>query len=383
VPTRLSQLSRIQPYHLRDPLLLPHTGSRPASRTVYAAAPVVADPWLADASGSPKAIDWDATIADRQRIWGLGLGVAEAMDTAQRGMGLQWPAVQRLIGLSLEAAADASAEIVVGISTDQLAPNADHDLQAVTDAYLQQLAFVEERGGSAVMMPSRHLAAAARSAEDYVSTYDSVLSASQRPVILHWLGKAFDPLLGQYWGTPDLDIAESVVLDIIARNRSSIAGIKLSLLEAAREEQLRQRLPSGVRMFTGDDYNYVDLMVGDEAHHSDALLGAFAVVPRYAAAALARLDEGDTEGFRVILGPTQRLCRLVFEAPTQYYKVGVTWLAYLDGRQDHFRMIGGLESARSLRHLVSLFEAAADIGYFDQPDVALHRLQANLAVHGL
>lgn len=367
---------------LHRPLLLPHEAPPVTCRTVYAAAPVVAEPWQADATGTGAAIDWEATMADRRRLWRLGIGVAEAMDTAQRGMGLTWPDVQQLVTRSLEAARDDGGEVVVGIATDQLPPGV-HDVAAVTDAYLEQLAFVEERGGSVVMMASRQLAAAARSPHDYAAVYDSVLSASRRPVVLHWLGEGFDPLLAGYWGHDRAEAAGEVVLDIIGRHQQSVAGIKMSLLDADRERWLRRRLPGGVRLFTGDDFDYVDLMADDDGQHSDALLGAFAVVPRYAAAALARLEQGDQQGFRDLLEPTLPLSRLVFQAPTQFYKVGVVWLAYLDGRQNHFRMVGGLESGRSLAHLASLFDAAERIGYFDDPERALGRLTALLRVHGL
>lgn len=367
---------------LHSPLLLPHEAPRVTCRTVYAAAPVVADPWRADATGTGAAIDWEATMAERRRLWRLGLGVAEAMDTAQRGMGLTWPDVQELVTRSLEAARDSAGEVVVGIAADQLLPGV-HDVAAVTDAYLEQLAFVEGSGGSVVMMASRQLAAAARHPDDYVAVYDSVLSASRRPVVLHWLGEIFDPQLAGYWGRDEPEAAGEVVLDIIGRHQQSVTGIKMSLLDADWERWLRRRLPSGVRLFTGDDFAYVDLIAGDGGQHSDALLGAFAVVPRYAAAALARLEQGDEQGFRDLLEPTLPLSRLVFQAPTQFYKVGVVWLAYLDGRQDHFRMVGGLESGRSLAHLVSLFDAAEQIGYFDDPERALGRLTAVLRVHGL
>ncbi|SHK80673.1 Protein of unknown function [Pseudonocardia thermophila] len=363
---------------LGEPAGHPHTAEPVSCRKVYAAVHVVADPWRA--STAEAAIDWEATLAVRRRMWRLGLGVAEAMDTAQRGSGLGWTEARTLIDRTL---AEAGGETVVGIATDQLPPG-PAALPAVTEAYLEQLAFVEDRGGTAVVMASRQLAASATRPEDYLAVYDAVLAAARRPVVLHWLGEVFDPALRGYWGSTDPGRAAETVLDLIGRHAPVVAGIKLSLLDAAAERALRARLPAGVRMFTGDDFNYVDLMVDDEAgRHSDALLGAFAAVPRYAAAALHRLERGDTAGFREVLGPTQQLARLLFTAPTQHYKTGIVWLAYLAGQQPHFRMIGGRESARSLDHLLRVYEAANAIGYFDDPELAAHRVRGVLALHGL
>ncbi|QUH04191.1 DUF993 family protein [Saccharopolyspora erythraea] len=353
-----------------------------SSRLAYAAAHVVADPVRACAEAGPDQIDWDATLRLRHRLWDLGLGVAEAMDTSQRGMGLNWEAARELARRSLAEAHARSARIVVGIATDQL-PADSSDLSAVREAYLEQLHDIEGAGGEVVLMASRQLVRAADGAEDYLSVYDAVLSEATRPVVLHWLGEVFDPALAGYWGHTDPYKAMSVVLDIIGRHAESVRGIKVSLLDAELERELRRRLPDGVHLFTGDDYNYTDLIAGDGTHHSDALLGAFAVIGRYASAALNRLDAGDEAGFREILAPTEALSRLVFASPTRFYKVGVAWLAYLDGAQDHFRMIGGFETGRSLGHLGDLVRAADSIGLFADPDFTAHRVAGYFTAHGI
>ncbi|NJC73428.1 dihydrodipicolinate synthase family protein [Planosporangium thailandense] len=368
---------------LNAPAVLPTSAHPATSRVAYAAAHVVADPLRACAGDSEARIDWDATLAVRRRLWGLGLGVAEAMDTAQRGMGLSWGAVQRLVRESLSEASTVGADVVVGVSTDQLPAGERPDVATVLQAYREQIGYVESHGGRAVVMASRHLAAAAAGPDDYQKVYSTLLAEAARPVVLHWLGEAFDPALRGYWGSTDFEKAADVVLGIINDHPDKVAGIKMSLLDADKEVEVRRRLPSGVRLFTGDDYNYVDLIAGDGVHHSDALLGAFALIAPYASAALAALDADDVPGFRGILSPTLGLSRLVFEAPTYYYKVGVVWLAYLTGAQNHFRMIGGLESGRSVLHLVEVFEHADDLGLFPDPDLAAARMAAVLQLNGV
>jgi hypothetical protein len=365
---------------MREPVAYPAQAAPPTSRVAYAAAHVVADPLRASAAGA--AVDWEATIRQRERIWSLGLGVAEAMDTAQRGMGITWSQVQRLVAESLAAAKRVGGATVVGVATDNLAPGI-HPIEAIRDAYLEQLAFVEDLGGTGVLMASRQLAASASGTDDYVEVYDAVLGAARRPVVLHWLGSAFDPQLTGYWGSADLDIATKVVADLLHDHAPQIEGIKMSLLEPAREIALRVAAPAGVKVFTGDDFNYVDLIAGEEGRHSHALLGAFAALAPVARAALGRLDAGDESGFRDLLEPTLPLSRLVFEAPTAYYKTGIVWLAYLQGQQDHFRMLGGLESGRSVEHLVQIFLEADRIGLLADPELAAHRMSTLLAVHGL
>lgn len=369
--------------HMHSPARLETMSTSPRSRMAYAAAHVVADPLHVSSASDDSCIDWEATLAVRRSLWSLGLGVADAMDTAQRGMGLTWPATRTLIRETLTEATAAGADVVVGVGTDQFGERELVDVASVIEAYREQLAHVETYGGRGVLMASRHLAALASGADDYVKVYSTLLRETERPVILHWLGEAFDPALHGYWGSPDFDKAAQVLLAIIDEQPAKVAGVKLSVLDAGLEKWLRSRLPDGVRMFTGDDYNYVDLIVGDGESHSDALLGAFAVVAPFASAALAALDRGDDAGFCKILEPTLPLSRRVFEHPTQYYKVGVVWLAYLCGIQDHFRMVGGLESARSTIHLVQLFELADDLGLFPDPEVALARMQGFLHVHGI
>jgi hypothetical protein len=362
----------------------PHSGQAPppTSRTAYAAAHVVADPLRAAAAGGPGAVDWEATVRQRHRIWSLGLGVAEAMDTAQRGMGIAWPDVQRLVRESLAAARDVGGATVVGIATDSL-PAGGQSLDRIRDAYLEQLDFVEGLGGTAVVMASRQLAASAQAPDDYVKVYDAVLSSARRPVVLHWLGNAFDPALTGYWGSDDLDAATEVVRGLLRDHADRVDGIKMSLLDPAREIAMRRAAPASVKVYTGDDFNYVDLIADRDGLHSHALLGAFAALAPVARAALGRLDEGDEAGYRELLEPTLPLSRLVFESPTAYYKTGIVWLAYLQGQQDHFRMLGGLESGRSVAHLVEIFVEADRIGLLHDPDLAADRMAAVLALHGL
>jgi hypothetical protein len=360
----------------------PATNAPAVSRAAYAAAHVVADPLTAAAGGGTGAIDWAATMRVRHRLWDLGLGVAEAMDTAQRGMGLGWVDAQRLIEQTLSAAQQRDAAVLVGVSTDQL-DSLESSLDAVLTAYLEQLEFVEERGGVGVVMASRQLAHAARTPQDYLAVYDAILESARRPVVLHWLGVAFDPQLAGYWGSAEYDLAAQTVLELIGKNVSKVDGIKVSLLNADREVELRNRLPQEVKLYTGDDFNYVDLIAGADGRYSHALLGAFAAIGPIAVAALKRLDVGDETGFRELLTPTLALSRLVFAAPTQYYKVGIAWLSYLQGDQAHFRMLGGLESARSLQHLLEVFRLADQIHLFHDPELALDRVQRLLILHGL
>ena len=367
---------------LAEPAALITASTPPTSRAVYAAAHVVADPLHAcDPLPGVEQIDWEATLELRRRLWSLGLGVAESMDTAQRGMGLNWDGARELALRTLADAKDRGGEVVVGIATDQInSPTAD--LAQIRDAYLDQMNDIESAGGSVVMMASRHLARAAKTPDDYFTVYDEVLAQATRPVILHWLGAMFDPALSGYWGYDEPKAAMGGVVDIIGAHVDKVRGIKVSLLDAALETMLREMIPAPARVFTGDDFNYVDLIAGDGTRHSEALLGAFAAVPRFASAAFARLDADDVEGFRRVLEPTVPLSRLVFAAPTQYYKVGVAWLTYLDGGQDHFRMIGGFETGRNLLHLAELVRAAGAIGLFADPELTARRTTAFFAAQG-
>lgn len=365
---------------LAVPAELATSSTPPTSRIVYAAGHVVADPLLASAASS--AIDWDATLKIRHELWGLGLGIAESMDTAQRGMGLGSKEALTLARRTLSEARAVGGSVVVGIATDQLAPG-PHPLKDIADAYIEQLAEIEDAGGSVVMMASRHLAFSAKGPDDYLEVYAKVLDSAKRPVILHWLGSMFDPALEGYWGHKSIPDASDTVLGLIESKKDKVAGIKISLLDKDHEISFRRRLPAGVRLFTGDDFNYADLIAGNEHGHSDALLGAFAAVPRFASAAFAKLDHGDVAGFRRILEPTVPLSRLIFEAPTQYYKVGVVWLSYLTGWQSHFRMLAGFESGRSLVHLADLFESANSIGLFPDPEASAARASAYFRAQGL
>ncbi|WP_238418658.1 dihydrodipicolinate synthase family protein [Gordonia sp. 'Campus'] len=364
------------------PAPLATASAPPASRDVFAAAHVVADPCRASAAGGPDQIDWDATLELRRDLWSLGLGVAEAMDTSQRGMGLDWQGAHELATRTLRAAGELGGRVVVGIGTDQI--TTDHpSLTEIAEAYLEQLTAIEAAGGDCVLMASRHLAAAATGPDDYLNVYDKVLSQARRPVILHWLGAVFDPALAGYWGHRDPYAAMDTVVDVMVAHADRVKGIKVSLLDPALEVRLRNRLPAGIRVYTGDDYNYVDMIAGDDDGHSDALLGAFAALGPYASAAFARLDAGDLAGFREILAPTEPLSRLIFTSPTRFYKVGVAWLAYLDGKQSHFRMIGGFETGRTLLHLADLVREADSIGLFADPERTAQRAGAYFAAHGI
>ncbi|MCX4695233.1 dihydrodipicolinate synthase family protein [Streptomyces sp. NBC_01408] len=352
------------------------------TRTFYSAAHVVADPLAASAESGPV-VDWESTLAFRRRLWAQGLGVAEAMDTAQRGMGLDWATAAELIRRSAAEARAAGGRLVCGTGTDQLSAGAPHSLAAITAAYEEQLAHTEACGAGAVLMASRALAAAARGPEDYLAVYGRLLRQSARPVVLHWLGPIFDPELAGYWGHEDLDEATDVFLKIIAESPEKVDGIKVSLLDAEREVDIRRRLPAGVRCYTGDDYHYPQLIAGDGELASDALLGIFDPIAPIAARAALALDRGDPTGFRELLDPTVPLSRHLFAPPTRFYKTGVVLLAWLAGYQEHFTMVGGLQSARSLPHLATAYELADGLGLFPDPELAEDRMRRLLAVYGV
>ena len=352
------------------------------SRIAFAAAHVVADPRGENVPGAPAVIDWETTLAFRRHLFRYGLGVAEAMDTAQRNMGLDWPATQELITRSAALANEHGARIASGAGTDQLLAPAG-SLSEVTQAYLEQLEFVEAAGSQAIVMASRQLAAVASSAEDYLQVYSSVLGQARKRVILHWLGEMFDPQLSGYWGSTDVPTATRTFLDLISEHSAKVDGVKVSLLSADHEQELRAALPPGVRLYTGDDFNYPELIEGDGVHHSDALLGAFAAIAPAASAALSALDADDIEGYRREMSPTLALSRHVFSAPTYYYKTGIAFLAWLNGHQDGFVMVGGLQSARSIMHLAHIFELANEAQLLTDPEHAAHRLGLLLATAGV
>ncbi|MDK0519561.1 dihydrodipicolinate synthase family protein [Streptomyces sp. ML-6] len=370
------------PYEPRTtPLDLAPGGSPLASRTVFSAAHVVADPYADISPDSPAAVDWDATLAFRRHLWSHGLGVAEAMDTAQRGMGLDWAGAAELIRRSAAEAKAVGGRIACGVGTDQL-PAGPASLTEVRAAYEEQLALVEESGAQAILMASRALAAAAKGPEDYLETYAHLLRQASEPVVLHWLGPMFDPALDGYWGSSDLDAATDTFLKVIAEHPDKVDGIKISLLDAEREIDVRRRLPGGVRCYTGDDFNYPELIAGDDQGFSHALLGIFDPLGPLAAHAVRVLDTGDVQGFRNLLDPTVELSRHLFQAPTRFYKTGVVFLAWLAGHQDHFTMVGGLQSARSLPHLAKAYELADRLGLFPDPELAESRMRTLLAVNG-
>ncbi|AOT58965.1 hypothetical protein A4G23_01790 [Streptomyces rubrolavendulae] len=360
-------------------------GAPLASRTVFSAAHVVADPYADTDPDSPAAVDWDATLAFRRHLWAHGLGVAEAMDTAQRGMGLDWAGAAELIRRSAAEAKAVGGRIACGVGTDQLPGplTGPAGLDAVRAAYEEQLALVEETGSQAIVMASRALAAAARTPDDYLELYAHLLRQAAEPVILHWLGPMFDPALEGYWGSTDLDAATETFLEVVAAHPDKVDGVKISLLDAGREVELRRRLPEGVRCYTGDDFHYPELIAGDERGFSHALLGVFDPLGPLAAEAVRVLDTGDTEGFRALLDPTVELSRHLFRAPTRFYKTGVVFLAWLAGHQDHFAMVGGLQSARSLPHLARAYELADGLGLFPDPELAAARMASLLAVYGV
>lgn len=357
-------------------------GDQLRTRIVYAAAHVVCDP-LADTSllDSPV-LDWDATLAFRHHLWSLGLRIAEAMDTAQRGSGLDWNAAKELIHRSLKEARTVSGGIACGAGTEQLSPDTA-TLEGVRLAYEEQCDFIEGQGGQLILMSSRALAACASGPDDYRKVYGAIFRQTSRPVILHWLGEAFDPALKGYWGSHDIAQAMEVCLSIIHEHSSKIDGIKISLLDPQYELEMRRRLPSGVRMYTGDDFHYDDLIAGDERGHSHALLGVFDPLAEVAAKAVRSLDQGDSGGFRRTLKPTVPFSRYLFQKPTFFYKTGVVFLAYLSGHQTHFRMVGAQEGFRSVLHLANLFRLADQIGLFVNPELAVSRMRAVLSLAGV
>ena len=361
------------------------------SRVAYAAAHVVPKTHADNTPGQPADIDWDATLAFRRNVYSWGLGVADAMDTAQRNMGLDATATRELIARSAQVAREEGGAVVVGVNTDHVAET-HITIEQVIVAYLEQLHFTEEHGAGPVLMASRHLARVATDAADYRRVYREVLSRATVPVVLHWLGTAFDPELAGYFGAEDWQTASGVLLDVIDENPGKVAGVKMSLLNAESEISVRERLPEGVRMFTGDDFNYVGLIGGDMGGapgedgargHSDALLGAFAAITPVASAAIQALDAGDREAYLRILGPTEELSRQVFAAPTFYYKTGVAFLAWLNGHQSAFQMVGGLHSARSLPHLSRIVELANTSLALEQPDLARERWHGMLRLNGV
>jgi hypothetical protein len=363
--------------------------SRPANppqfnRIAYAAAHVVSDPLKDARPWNDPAIDWEATMAFRHHLWNLGFKIAEAMDTSQRGMGLNWAGAQELIRRSLsESRTVAGADLASGAGTDHLDPAEAKNLDDVIKAYETQAGFIEKHGGRFILMASRALARIARSPDDYAKVYGRILGQAREKVVLHWLGDMFDPQLKGYWGSENFDNALDTVIGIIEANRDKVEGIKISLLEERYEIALRDRLPEGVLCFTGDDFNYAPLIEGDGNKHSHALLGIFDAVAPQASSALAALAASDNARFRAIIEPTVPLSRKIFEAPTQYYKAGVVFLAWLNGHQNHFTMPAGMQSARGILHYADIFRLADRANVLDRPDLAISRMRKLLVIHGI
>jgi hypothetical protein len=374
---------KIAPYTMAQPKKFP-AAQAPFNRIAYAAAHVVADPLADNDPWVHSPVDWDRTIAFRQYLWSLGLGVAEAMDTAQRGTGMDWKTSLELIRRSLDAARDIPGAVIAsGAGTDQLEPSANVSIDDVIRAYEEQCEAVEKLGGRIILMASRALAKAARSPDDYATVYSRILSSVKEPVIIHWLGDMFDPALAGYWGHADYDAAMEVAISVITDDSDKVDGVKISLLDKDKEIAMRRRIPQGVRMYTGDDFNYAELIAGDAKGYSDALLGIFDAIAPAASSALGALTRGDTALFNAILAPTVPLSRHIFKAPTRFYKTGVVFMAYLNGLQDHFVMVGGQESARSALHLAELFRLADAAGLLANPDSAAARMRTVLSSRGV
>ena len=381
---------RLENYKLRGSVPLKPKSRMTFNRVAYSAAHVVSDPLASVDPWLQCAVDWDTTIDYRRYLWSLGLGVAEAMDTAQRGMGLDWPTSLELIRRTLDAAQDVpGSQVASGCGTDQLVLEDVTTVDQVIAAYEEQLEAIEKLGGKLIIMASRALARVAKSPADYERVYDRILSQVKQPVVLHWLGDMFDPALPGYWGSADVEQAMSTALGIIQAHSQKVDGIKISLLDKDKEIAMRRRLPPGVRMYTGDDFNYAELIAGDGFGNdivngqSDALLGIFDAIAPAASAALTALAEGKLDTFHDILGPTVPLSRHIFMAPTRYYKTGVVFMAWLNGHQSHFSMIGGQQSTRSAQHLAELFRLADEANLLEHPELAVHRMRILMATHGV
>ena len=364
-------------YHLAGEPIAVRKPKAPFNRVAFAAAHVVADPL-----SSVGALDWDRTLAFRHYLLDQGFGIAEAMDTSQRGMGLDWPLAHKLIARSLKSAGPAASRIYSGCGTDHLLPGDARNLDDVVKAYLEQLQAVQKLGGRAILMASRALVRVAKSPDDYVKVYSRVLDGVEHPVILHWLGEMFDPALAGYWGSADFPAAMKTCLAVISGNAAKVDGIKISLLDAEKEIAFRRQLAAGVKMYTGDDFNYPELIEGDAQGFSHALLGIFAAIAPAAAAALTALAKGNTKKFHKLMDPTVPLSRLVFRAPTQYYKTGIVFLTWLNGHQEHFIMVNGAQSARPLLYFTEAFKLADQAGLLRDPGLAVKRMKSLLALYG-
>ena len=377
---------RLEPYRLTGTPLVPRAPRVALTRTAFAAAHVVSDP-LRDRTpwdGRP-AVDWDATLRFRASLWDQGLGLAEAMDTAQRGMGVDWTTARELIERTLGAARahPMRPRVACGAGTDHVPPATLTTADRIAAAYLEQAEAIEAAGGQLILMASRAFPAIGAGPETYRQVYRRLIDGAAAPVILHWLGEMFDPALAGYWGTTDVAAASDVVLGLIAENPGKVDGIKISLLDRAHEEAFRARLPAGVRLYTGDDFNYADLIAGNGAQHSHALLGIFAAIAPAAAQALEALAQGDMARYHALLAPTVPLSREIFRAPTRFYKAGIAFLAWLNGHQTHFVMPAGFQSTRGIVHYAEVFRLADRAGLLTRPDLAEARMRALLMVYGV
>lgn len=366
---------RAEPLGIRKP-------RAPFSRVAFAAAHVVADALSSSDPSGPAAIDWEATLTYRRRLLDLGFGIAEAMDTSQRGMGLDWPRALELITRSLADAGPRAGQVYSGCGTDHLDPASARSFDEVVKAYLEQLHAIQKLGGRIILMASRALVRVAKSPDDYVKVYSRVLAEADHPVILHWLGDMFDPALKGYWGSPDFKPAMDTCLATIKANVKKVDGIKISLLDDGKEIVMRRLLPKSVKMYTGDDFNYPALIAGDERGYSHALLGIFDAIAPAASAALSALAKGDLKKYDALLAPTVPLSRLIFRAPTQYYKTGIVFLAWLNGHQDHFVMVNGAQAMRPLPYFTQVFKLADQARLLSDPDLAVRRMKQLLAVYG-
>ncbi len=377
---------RLEAYTLTGTPLMPRAPRIPLTRTAFAAAHVVSDP-LRERNpwDSRPAIDWDATLAFRQGLWDQGLHLAEAMDTAQRGMGLDWPTAKELIRRTMAAAGahPLRPRVACGAGTDHAAPDALCNAAAIRAAYEHQMEAIEAAGGQVILMASRAFPAIGAGADIYHAVYRHLIDSARTPVILHWLGEMFDPALAGYWGSTDIRVATRLVLDLIAENPARVDGIKLSLLDQAHEQALRARLPDGVRLYTGDDFNYADLIAGDGRRHSHALLGIFAAIAPAAAQALEALAGNDTGTYHALLAPTVPLSREIFRPPTRFYKAGIAFLSWLNGHQSHFIMPGGFQASRDITHYARVFRLADQARLLTAPDLAVSRMRLLLETHGM
>jgi Protein of unknown function (DUF993) len=372
-----------EPYQVREPRAF-QKPSRPFTRKALAAAHVVADPLSAKEPWLEQAVDWDATLAYRRHLWSWGFGVAEAMDTAQRGMGMDWESSLSLIEKSVkEAKGIAGAVVASGAGTDHLPSGKTFSIPEIIAAYEEQCAAIEKLGGSIILMASRALAASAKSPEGYAKVYDRILSQVKEPVVIHWLGEMFDPALEGYWGKADHREAMDVCLQVLSRNSSKVDGIKISLLNKEKEIEMRRRLPKGVRMYTGDDFNFAELIEGDAQGYSDALLGIFDSIAPAASQALSFLSNDEKSKYHETLAPTVPLSRHIFKAPTRFYKTGVVFMAWLNGHQAHFVMVGGQQSARNVLHFSELFRLADAAGLLSDPELACRRMKQLLSLNGI